>query len=985
MKFGGAWWFVFFGIAYAQQPDVLNSLEWRSIGPAAMGGRISAIEGLPGNPRLLYAATGSGGLFKSSNGGVTWQPIFDRAETISIGDIAIDPKRPDTVWIGTGEANVRNSVSIGSGMYYTDDGGKAWERRGLDQTMTISRVALDPRDSNRVFVAAVGHPFGPNPERGVFLSRDAGRTWQKVLYTDPRTGASDLDIDPSNPDVIFAGMWQFDRKPWRYDSGGTSGGLYKSQDGGQTWRKITKGLPALLGRIGVKVAPGNPRIVYVVAESKEGSVFRSEDGGESFQVVNTDRSLTARGYYYCDLRIDPKDANRVYVLEGALQVSTDGGHTFSRIGASVHGDLQALWIDPQDPARMWQGSDGGLASSWDMGKTWQHVSNISLGQFYHVYADNRKPFYFVSGGTQDNGTWIGPSETREPSGILNDDWRMISAIVGFNTLSDAEDPDIVLSQTPGGALLRTDLRTRDQQSIGPQVRNYNGAGIAQMKYRFAWDAPLVRSAYGKDTFYYGGNVVFQSSDQGSTWEPISHDLTNADPEKWKPSGGPIFTDNSASEVYGAVTHISESPVKRGVIWAGTDDGNLQVTTNGGGQWTNVVSNIQDLPPHSPVSAIETSHRDPNVVYVAFDRHMFDDMHPHLYKTADAGKTWTSITAGLPGNAFIWVLREDLKNPNVLYLGTELGAFLSLDAGVHWSPFNLKNLPNVAVRDIYLQADRNDILLATHGRGLYILDDATPIQQISIAQAATLFPIRSALRYAVRATRAGGGDSEFAASNPPYGAILDYYLPANVEDVRFEVQDSVGKAIRTIQPPARERGRGLHRIAWDLRANAPAGDENRSGGRGGALRGAQVLPGVYSVKMMAGPAVAEQEGDRRHRSGAENFNGRFASAMADARKDFRNDSRNRGHAPRIRPSRRFARMDEVPRFAHRRRPGPATTIALRTGRRIERCAHPGNEQAVVRTRIGFRPFAQRISNVAALKPGIDLTRRLMQVAKRPSRS
>jgi len=852
--------------------NVLNQLEWRNIGPAAMGGRISGIEGVAGNPRLLYAATGSGGLFKSTNGGITWQAIFERPETISIGDIAIDPKHPDTVWVGTGEANVRNSVSIGGGMYFSDDGGKSWDHRGLDRTMTISRVALDPRDPRRVFVAAVGHPFGPNPDRGVFFSADAGRNWQKVLYTDPQNGASDLDIDPSNPDVIFAGMWQFDRKPWRYDSGGTGGGLYKSSDGGKTWKKITRGLPALMGRIGVKVAPSNPQIVYVVAESKDGSLFRSEDGGESFQVVNQDRGLTTRGYYYCDLRVDPKDENRVYVLEGALEVSADGGRTFSRIAQSVHGDLQALWIDPQDPSRMWQGSDGGLASSWDRGQTWEHVSNISLGQFYHVYADGRKPFYSVSGGTQDNGTWIGPSQTREPSGIMNDDWRMISAIVGFNVLSESEDPDIVLTQTPGGTLLRTDLRTRDQQSIGPQVRNYNGVPTAEINYRFAWDAPLVRSPYGKDTFYYGSNVIFQSSDKGSSWEPISHDLTNADPTKWKPSGGPIFTDNSSSEVYGAVTHITESTVKRGVIWAGTDDGNIQVTLNGGGQWMNVAPNIKAIPAGSPVSALETSHRNENVVYAGFDRHMLDDMRPYLFKTSDAGKTWVSITNGLPANAFIWVLREDLKSSNVLYLGTELGAFISLDAGTHWARFNLKNLPNVAVRDIFLQSDRNDILLATHGRGIYILDDATPIQQLAGANGPTLFSIRSVLRYSVRATRAGGGDSEFKAANPAYGALLNYYLPAKTDDLRFEVLNSAGKVIRTIPVPANERDPGLHRISWDLRANPPAGNGaargggrrgggeggGEGGGRGGAPRGAQVLPGVYLVKMVAGPTALEQK-------------------------------------------------------------------------------------------------------------------------------
>jgi photosystem II stability/assembly factor-like uncharacterized protein len=853
-----------FGIlssAAAQSVSLLDRLEWRSIGPAAMGGRISAIDAIPGDPRLVYAATGSGGLFKSVNGGVTWQPIFERPETISIGDIAIDPKQPDHIWVGTGEANVRNSVSIGGGMYYSPDGGKTWEHRGLEQTMTISRVALDPRDARRVLVAAVGHPFGPNPERGVFLSEDAGQTWKKVLYTDPQNGASDLEIDPSHPDVVFAGLWQFDRKPWRYDSGGTGGGLYKSTDGGRTWKKITAGLPALMGRIGVKVAPGNSRVVYVVAESKEGSLFRSNDGGESFHVVNTDRGLTSRGYYYCDLRVDPKDENRVYVLEGALEVSTDGGRTFARIGGSVHGDLQALWIDPTDPRRMWQGSDGGLAYTWDRGETWQHVSNISLGQFYHVYADGRKPFYFVAGGTQDNGTWIGPSQTREPSGILNDDWRMISPIVGFNVLSETEDPDIVLSQTPGGTLLRTNLRTRDQQSIGPQVRNYSGQGIAAMKYRFAWDAPLVRSAYGKDTFYYGSNVIFQSSDRGTTWEPISHDLTRADPDKWKPSGGPIFTDNSTSEVYGAVTHIAESSVKRGVIWAGTDDGNLQVTANGGGQWTNVAANIPGIPAGSPVSAIETSRRDPNVVYAAFDRHMLDDMRPHLYKTADAGKTWTAIESGLPADAFVWVVKEDRKNASVLYLGT-------LDAGAHWSRFGLKNLPNVAVRDIFLEPDRNDILLATHGRGIYILDDATPVQRLAELRSAELLPVRSAMRYSVRATRAGGGDSEFAAANPPYGAILDYYLPEAAPAVRFEIRNAAGQVVRTLAAPPAERAAGLHRIAWDLRADAPAGEAGRGGGRregggegggrGGPVRGPQVLPGVYTVKMTAGAATSEQK-------------------------------------------------------------------------------------------------------------------------------
>ena len=838
-------------VAQNFDPSILNQLEWRNIGPGSMGGRISAIEGVAGNPRILYAATGSGGLFKTVNSGTTWTPIFERPETISIGDIAIDPKNPDTIWVGTGEANLRNSVSIGSGMFYSRDGGKSWEHRGLDQTMTISRIALDPRDPNRIFVAAVGHPFGPNPERGVYFSPDAGRSWQKVLYIDDQHGASDIDIDPSNPDVLFAGMWKFDRKPWRYDSGDTAGGLFKSVDGGKTWRKVTQGLPALMGRVGVKVAPGNPRVVYVIAETREGSLFRSRDGGETFEVVSKDRGLTSRGYYYCDLRVDPKDENRVYVLENALEVSSDGGKAFTRSGGSVHGDLQALWIDPQDPSRMWQGSDGGLASTWDAGRTWEHIASISLGQFYHVYADNRQPFYSVSGGTQDNGTWLGPSRTREPSGILNDDWRMVSPIVGFNVLSDSDDPDILLTQTPGGTLLRTDLRTREQQNVGPQVRNYGGATAAEMKYRFAWDAPLVRSPFGKKTFYYAGNVVFQSSDDGHSWEPISPDLSRKDLSKMQPSGGPVFTDNSSSETYGTITRVSESPAKAGVLWAGTDDGNVQVTLNGGEHWTNVAANMPGIAPGSPVSSIETSRRDVNVVYAAFDRHMLDDMHPYIFKTADGGKTWKRITDGLPGNAFVWVVREDPKNPDLLYAGTELGLFASFDAGAHWTRFGLKNLPNVAVRDVFVQPEQNDVLIATHGRGLWILDDATPVQESVKASSRDgyLYPIRPALRYTVRATRAGGGDTEFTAPNPPYGAILSYFLRTQPESLRFEILDDSGKVIRTIVGGRLPREVGVHRIAWDLRAEAP--------GAGRGARGPQVLPGNYTVRMTTGSATSEQ--------------------------------------------------------------------------------------------------------------------------------
>ena len=862
-------------MAIAQPPDIraLNTLEWRNIGPGAMGGRIAAIEGVAGNPRIVYAATGSGGLFKSVNAGTTWQAIFDRPGHISIGDIAIDPKNPEHIWVGTGEANLRNSVSVGAGVFYSADGGKTWQARGLQNTMTISRMLLDPGNPQRLLVAAVGHPFGPNPDRGVYLTTDGGQTWKKTLYIDDIHGASDIDFDSSNPNIVYAGMWKFDRKPWRYDSGDTNGGFYKSSDGGLSWKKITKGLPPLMGRIGVKVAVSNPKVVYVIAETREGTLFRSNDGGESFEMVSNDRALVQRGYYFCDMRIDPKNENRIYVLEGALMVSNDGGKSFARIGGSVHSDLQTLWIDPSDPNRMWQGNDGGLASSWDGGQTWNHVASISLGQFYRVFADEREPFYQVSGGTQDNGTWTGPSRTREPAGVFNDDWRMVSTIVGFNVLDDPNDPDILLTQQPAGVLLRTNMLTRDQQSVGPQVRSYSGASQAAMQYRFGWDAPLVRSPWSKSTFYYGANVVFQTSNLGENWEPISKDLTSGDPAKWAPSGGPVFTDNSSSEYSGVLTQIAESPAERGLIWTGSDDGNVQVTENGGGLWLNVGSNITGVAAHSPVSAVEPSRRNAKTTYVAFNRHMFDDMQPYIFKTVDGGKKWTKITSGLPPYAFVWVLREDLKNPSIVYAGTETGLYASFDAGEHWVPFGLKNLPDVAVRDIFLQAKQNDIILATHGRGLWILDDAAPVQGMAAAaeKAATLFPIRPALRFASRATRSGDGDTIFAGANPAYGAILNYYMNASAQELRLEVLDSAGKTVRAIA--GAPSSAGLHRIAWDLRANAVAGagGGGRGGGRGGdgegrggggrgggGNRGPQLLPGTYTVRLMADGATQEQK-------------------------------------------------------------------------------------------------------------------------------
>src|SRR5258706_4541622 len=566
---------------------------------------------------------------------------------------------------------------------------------GLRDPQTISRVITHPRNPDICYVAAVGHTFGPNPERGIFATFDGGKTWQKTLYIDDAHGAADLEIDPSNPNILYAAMWHFDRKPWTFESGSEKGGVFRSEDAGRTWTKLTQGLPKLMGRIGVKVARTRPNVVYVIAESNGGTLFRSDDGGKSFQSRSDDRELVGRGYYYADLRVDPTDENRIYVLTNALLLSTDAGRSFRRISPRTHGDYHALWIHPKDPKLIWQGQDGGMAVSRDRGESWEQVANIPLGQFYRVYADDRAPFYDVTGGMQDNGSWTGPSRNREPLGILNDDWRMINGFVGFNALSDPDDPDLMLTEQAGGVLLRTNLRTREQQLVGPQIRNNSGGNASALRYRFNWDAPLVKSPFGKNTIYLAGNALFQSSDLGKSWEPISRDLTNNDQSKMKDAGGPVWIDNGADVVYGTITAVSESAAARGTIWTGTDDGNIQVTANGGSVWTNVAKNPPDGPPGSPLSPVEASRRDPRTAYVALNRHMLDDFRPYVFKTTDGGSTWTSISGNLPANAYVWVIREDPKNPSLLYAGTELGIIASWTGRSALLPLTLPDLPGTS--------------------------------------------------------------------------------------------------------------------------------------------------------------------------------------------------------------------------------------------------------------------------------------------------
>ena len=848
----------------AVEAKTFERLEWRSIGPANMGGRMADVEGVPGNPNVVYAGTASGGVWKTTNGGMTWRPVFERQGTLSVGDIALEPGNPEVVWVGTGEANPRNSISVGDGVYKSTDGGKTWQHMGLRDTERISRILISPRNPEVVYVGALGHAFGPNEERGVFMTTDGGRTWAKTLYVDAEHGIADLEIDPANPNVLYAGVWAFRRTPWTHRSGSEKGGVFKSVDGGRTWKKLTEGLPKLIGRVGVKVAPSNPSVVYAITEAKEGTMYRSDNAGETWRMLSKQENIVSRGFYYTQLRVDPQNENRVYAVASTLFVSIDGGRTYRAIAPRVHIDYHALWIDPTNPRRMWSGEDGGMAVTQDQGETWEVVNNLPLGQFYQIHADSRQPFYYVMGGLQDNGSWTGPSRTREPAGILNDDWRMISFGDGFYTMNHQDDPELYLSESQGGNVVRTDMRNREQQQVTPLADDVGGPA-SEAKYRFNWNSPVVPSPHDKNTVYLGGNLLFKSTDFGRTWAAISPDLTTNEPSKQKSAGGPVAFENTGAEYHSTIISIGESPLRRDTIWVGTDDGNLQVTADGGRNWTNLVKNVPNLKPGSPVSHVEPSRADPNLVYVAFDRHMLDDMKPYVYRSEDGGRTWRNISAGLPDKAYVWVLREDPKNPRLLYAGTELGLFATYDGGNRWVELNLKNLPKVAVHDIVVHPRENDLILGTHGRSIFILDDATPVQQMTPAVLASdlhLFDLRPALRYTTRFTRYGIGDEVFAGPNPSYGVLITYCLkekPDEKTKVKLEVIDAKGGVVYQQNQFPRERG--LNRIAWNLRyggpqVRRPPTDEETA--FTGGPRGPHVMPGTYTVRMSVGPKTAEKK-------------------------------------------------------------------------------------------------------------------------------
>ncbi len=846
-------------IALAQEvtvdSDTFSGLSARPIGPAAMGGRIADIVAVQDgkHPLTIYIGSAGGGVWKSSDAGITFKPVFDKQSTQSIGSIAIDPSNPQVVWVGTGESWVRNSVGVGNGIYRSRDGGDSWENLGLDDSEHLSRIVIHPKDGNTVYACALGHLWNANQERGVFKTTDGGKTWKKVLYRDENTGCAEMVMDPQDPNILYAAMWDVRRQPFNFRSGGPGSGLFKSTDGGETWHELRKGLPAGdLGRIGLAIPASQHTRVYAVVEAKNhNALYRSDDAGESWTEVNSSFNIGGRPFYFARIVADPNNPDRVYKPGFFLTVSEDGGKSFSGAmsmsespGDSVHSDHHALWINPANSDQLLDGTDGGVYQSLDRANHWRFLNTLPVSQFYHVSFDMADP-YNVYGGLQDNGTWMGP--TRGVDGIANRNWRNIDFGDGFWAFSDPSDPDYAYAEYQGGKISRFRKSTGESKDIKPLPR------ANEPEFRFNWDAPIHLSPNSPGTIYLGGQFLFRSRDHGESWERISPDLTTNDPAKQhQENSGGLTIDNSDAEKYETIFTISESPKSGNVIWVGTDDGNVQITRDGGKHWTNVVKNIPGLPPNTWVSTVEAGHYDPAVAYATFDGHAAGDMKTYVYKTTDYGKTWTSLfTPALKGYAH--VVREDLVNPKLLFVGTESGLFVSIDGGEHWAQFTGR-LPSVAVRDVVIHPRESDLIIATHGRGIFIVDDLTPLRALTpeiLAKDAAFLPSRPATLTLPAGEQRFDGNAEFVGPSLPEAAPIVYYQKKRhiFGDLLIEIYDPQGKLVTTLQG---EKRRGLNRVQWPERAKPPkvppaAGlVENEF-----AFLGPQVQEGIYTVKLIKG--------------------------------------------------------------------------------------------------------------------------------------
>jgi photosystem II stability/assembly factor-like uncharacterized protein len=945
---------------------ILKRFVWRSIGPANMGGRVDDIAVNENSPSTFYVGFATGGIWKTTNNGTTWTPIFDKYPVSSIGDIALAPSNPDIIYVGTGEANNRQSSSFGAGVYKSTDGGKEFVYVGLKETQSIGRVVVHPKDPNIVYVAAVGHLFGPNPERGLYKTTDGGKTWTNTKFIDNDTGFTDVVMDPSNPNLLIAASYQRRRQPWGFNGGGPGSGIWRTTDGAKTWTKLTgAGLPdnPMIGRIGLDIARSKPSTIYASIEvgpsggtgagvnedgtlvapgqgrggggggggrgqvppppdPKKSGVWRSDDSGKTWRFLSNQGD---RWMYYSQIRVDPTNPEIAYQGGAPFFKTVDGGKNWRQVPAIPHSDHHAIWISPRDNNHILLGNDGGLDVSYDQGETWEYLNTMALGQFYAVSADMRKPYY-VCGGLQDNGSWCGPSGVRSATGVLNSDWFRVGGGDGFYTANDTTDWRVIYSESQDGATSRVELPGRTV-SIRPRPAATGGRGGAAAEapanaetpvapptfgaaagpnvvplpppgtnYRFYWSTPFILSPHNPRTIYLGGDRLFRSYNRGDTWT-ASPDLTNNVGRNDRPIMGVAGTAPMASKHDGAASYsniitISESSVVPGVLWVGTNDGNVQVSRDGGATWKNVVGNVKGVPKETHVSRVEASHFDGSTAYVSFDAHRTDDHKPYIYVTKDLGETWSSVSGNLPeGN--VNVVKEDPKNRNVLYAGTEYGFYVSLNAGREWKPF-MTGLPSVRIDDVMVHPRDNDLILATHGRSIWIMDDISALQQLSDDLMKTeeqVLDIRPATAWTNDIQRAilVEGAKHFRGQNPPRGAAISYWLKsAPSGDVRITISDITGREIRSLEGT---KDAGLNRVHWDLTL-AGAGRGGRGAGRGGAgapaaadetqppaAAAATAPAGQAPAGQPAAPAAQPQRGAGGGGGGGGGGRGGFAAAVA----------------------------------------------------------------------------------------------------------
>ncbi|HEX9887032.1 MAG TPA: hypothetical protein VGA70_11120, partial [Longimicrobiales bacterium] len=875
------------GAQDASLETALSRLEFRELGPAIMGGRVSDLDVVEANPAVWYVGFASGGVWKTESHGMSWTPLFDRQPCASIGAVTIHQPNPNVVWVGTGEPQNRQSSPYGCGVFRSNDGGRTWEARGLEATRHISRIAIHPHDPDVVYVAAVGHLWGPNPDRGVYRTLDGGATWERVLYLDDDTGAIDLVMDPADSRTLFAAMYQRRRTSFGFSGSGSGSGLYRTTDGGDTWTELTDGLPeGDKGRIGIDVYRRDGNLVYALVEGtgqEDRGLYRSDDRGESWRRVSDNNP---RPMYFSLVRIDPGNPERIYLGGVSLQVSDDGGGSWwERDGAEgIHVDHHALWVDPSNSNHVVLGNDGGVASTWDAAESWRHHNNLAVGQFYEIGVDMRDP-YRVCGGLQDNSSWCGPSNSLTDYGIPNGSWIDVSGGDGFYNQVDPSDWRIVYTESQGGNISRVDVSTGEAQRIRPEARPT--ADDEDRAYDFNWNAPIVVSRHDPGTIYIGANHLMRSRDRGVTWEEASPDLTrDIDRDTLEIFGRalsePHVSRNDGVSRYGTITTVDESPLDPGIVWVGTDDGNLQVTRDGGSTWANVVDAVPGLPARTHVSRVDASAHAPGRVYAAFDGHQNDDYRPWVFVSEDFGGSWRRITAGLPDES-VNVVREHPGTEGLLFVGNERGLYVSIDRGGSWTRLHGANLPTVPVDDLVLHPRDNDLLIGTHGRSIWILQDVTPLERLAraeaLASAAHLFPVRRATQWA----RAGGwpfwGD-QFFAEDPEDGALIRYWLADEPPEAgvvtngaadepgtghgepSVTILDASGRVVRHLDGPTEA---GINAVIWDMRHDPPyepepggaAPGQGGGGFGGGPPPGPLVLPGTYTVRLEAGGVSMEE--------------------------------------------------------------------------------------------------------------------------------